>query len=119
MMLFSNDTLWRIADASELQIKYDFLVAWQLSRATLESGTWLLMARERGDDTTNLRALLNMSTDESKLLEGQIAAFQKEKEAVSFERSACNAKVGCLLMLLRCCPDLCHQVVKLLNDKWE
>lgn len=71
----SNDTLRRTAGESELLMKYDRLVA-QLSSVSLESGTWRSLARERGDDIINVRALFDKSKDEYNLLEGQVAVVQ-------------------------------------------
>lgn len=51
----SNDALWRTAEVSELQIKYDRLEA-QLSTITSECGTGRSLPRERGGDVINLRA---------------------------------------------------------------
>lgn len=71
---------------------YDRLVM-QLNKTTLECGIWGSLTQERDDDVNNLQFLLLTSKDEYKLIESLVAAIQKENEAVSLERYACNPTI--------------------------
>lgn len=66
--------------------------------------------RKRGDEIIDLRASLNTTKEEYKLLEGQILAPQNEKEAVAFEQDAYNAKVGRVQASIRIC-EITLQIV--------
>lgn len=89
----SSDASRSTAEVSELEVKYRCMTA-HLSSLTLECGIWCSSSQERGDDIISLRALLENSKHEYKLIGGQIKVLQKLSGSLFFERDECNAKVG-------------------------
>lgn len=90
--IYSNDPLKHHAEMSEVQIKYDHLVA-QLRTVTSECDTWRSLARELGDEIINFRAVLGSSRDKLKKSEGEIVFAQKKKDGVLFNRDQCYANL--------------------------
>lgn len=63
----SHSALRRTGEESEIQMKYDRLVA-QLSNVALECDTWHYLPRVWADDIINARAFLDTSNEKYKLL---------------------------------------------------
>lgn len=98
----SGSSFWCIFEFSEMQVKNDQSVA-QLRSAIMKCDARRSLARERGTETTNFRALLATSKEVSKCLESHILFIQEEIEAIVLERNACIASVGRLRSLFICC----------------
>lgn len=76
-----------------MQVKYVRLVA-QFSIMTTECDTWHSPAQERGTEVIVVPVLFPTLKGECELQEDWISLIQKEKDAIGFERDACNLKVS-------------------------
>lgn len=111
----SSDPLGRCDKVSRLQVKYKHLAA-QMSSVTSEWGIWCSLARERGDDTIILRFLHDSAKKDNKPLECQVAVVHKERETVTFDGDACNAKSFPLHAVLSCYREVCRRVAKRFDE---
>lgn len=88
-----DDPLRRSAEMTVVQMHCSHLML-QLRVVNSEGDIGRLPTRQEDDDSTKLRTLLDTSSDENRLIDGQIASLQKEKEAAAFQQFVSGAKLG-------------------------